>query len=79
MKQRGLFLTADLPTVLEGAREGVIELFIFRENPEGTNSHKIRLGSRAASNGVARGEPASQATMNQGFKTFIDIYLCSSE
>lgn len=57
----------------------MIELFIFQENPEGTHSHKIRLGSWAASRGVARGEPASQATVNQGFKTFIDIYLDSSE
>lgn len=79
VKQRGLLRTADLPTTLEGLTKGVIELFIFQENPEGTHSHKTRLGSGAASKGVARGEPASQATVNQGFKTFIDIYLYSSK
>lgn len=67
--QRGLSLTGDCPSCWRGLRKRIIELLIFQENPEDRKSQKIRQGSCAARDGMAGGEPASWATVNQGFKT----------
>ena len=46
--------------------------------PRGQNGPRIRLGDCVARDRMAGREPASQATGNQGFKTFA-VYLDASE
>lgn len=47
--------------------------------PRGQNGPRIRLGDCVARHRMAGREPASQATGNQGFKTFAGVYLDASE